>query len=163
MPRFWLDANVLIEAHNGSYPFDMAERFWERMAEHIESGNILSVRRVYQEMAEQEKHQDAVAQFVTNRRNQGLCVSPSREVTSKVGEIEAYVFSKYDAVRVLEFSRGGDPWVIAQAFVDSGIVVTKESALRPNAQKPRVPDICQHFGVKCVDTLTMFRMLGVKF
>lgn len=162
MPRFWLDANVLIEAHNGSYPYDMAITFWARMAEQIECGHIAGVRRIYQELAEHEKHQDAVAQFVQNRRK-FLSIMPSHEVTKKVGEIQAYTFGKYVHAQAWEFSRGGDPWVIAQAWEDGGIVATKESDLKPLAQKARIPDVADHFGVKCVDTLTMLKMLGVKF
>jgi Domain of unknown function (DUF4411) len=163
MPRFWLDANVLIEAHNRSYPYDVAVTFWTRMAEQIERGNIVCPRRVYQELAEHEKHQDRVAEFVRNRRGRGLCIAPSRDVMQKVGEIESYVFSAYPAPLAWHFSKGGDPWVIAHAYVDGGIVATYESALRPESKKPRVPDICRYFGVAFVGTLEMFRRLGVKF
>lgn len=163
MPRYWLDANVLIEAHNQSYPIDVAKTFWRALSKQIECGNVVSTRRVYQELAEQEKHQDAVAQFVRNRRQQ-LCIAPSREVQKAVGGIEEYVFGgRYPTYEAWRFSKGGDPWVIAHALTEGGIVVTQESALRSNAQVARVPDVCQHFEVRCVDTLGMFRLLGVTF
>ena len=153
----------MIEANNRSYPIDVAKTFWHALAKEIESGNIVSTRRVYQELAEQEKHQDAVAQFVRSRRQQ-LCIVPSREVQGAVGGVEAYVFGgRYPTYEALRFSKGGDPWVIAHALTEAGIVVTQESALRPNAQVARVPDVCRRFGIKCVDTLGMFRLLGITF
>jgi hypothetical protein len=48
-------------------------------------------------------------------------------------------------------------------MVENGVVVTQESALRPTAQVARVPDVSQNFNVHCVDTLEMFRLLGVTF
>ena len=160
MSRYWLDANVLIEANNRSYPIDVARTFWTRLAEQIERNNIVSCRRVYQELAEQEKHQDAVANFVKARR-QKLCLPSSRDVQRAVARIEEYVFGgRYPTAEAWRFSRGGDPWVIAHAMVENGIVVTQESALRANAQ---MPDVCQNFNVRCVDTLEMFRLLGITF
>jgi hypothetical protein len=105
---------VLIEAHNGSYPYDIALTFWSRMAQQIEFGNIVSARRVYQELAEQEKHQDAVAQFVRNRRK-FLCIPASPDATRKLADIEDYLFSKYEFSQAWKFSFGGDPWLVAQA------------------------------------------------
>lgn len=164
MHRYWLDANVLIEAHNRSYPFDVATTFWRSLAGQIEEGNIVSARRVYKEVAEQERHQDAVANFVRSRR-QYLCQPSSKEVDAFVGKVEDYIFNsgRYLATEAWRFSRGADPWVIAHAAVDSGVVVTKESALRPEAQVIRIPDVCSHFEVKCVDTIEMFRQLGITF
>ena len=74
-----------------------------------------------------------------------------------------YVFLKYKSVEAWEFSKGADPWVIAHALEDRGIVVTKESFTRPDAQKVRIPDVCDNFSVKCVDTLQMLKELSAKF
>lgn len=163
MPRYWLDANVLIEANNRSYPIDVAKTFWLRMAEQIQLNNIVSCRRVYQELAEQEKHQDAIADFVRSRRKH-LCLPPTREVQKAVDKIESYVFGgRYPAPEAWKFSKGGDPWVVAHAMVEDGVVVTQESALRPQAHVTRVPDVCREFKVECVNTLEMFRRLGITF
>jgi len=67
------------------------------------------------------------------------------------------------SVEAWDFSKGADPWVIAHALEDHGIVVTKESDARPTAKKARIPDVCDHFGVKCVDTLTMLKLHKAKF
>jgi hypothetical protein len=163
-PQFWLDANVLIEAHNRSYPINRAITFWSRLAEQVENGAIGSPRRVYKEVAEHEEHQDEVAKWVKVRKN-GLCRLPTLGVTDKVGEIETYVWgnAQYDHAEVWQFCKGGDPWVIAHAAVEGGNVVTLETALRPNSKKPRVPDVADIFGVRCVTTLGMFGLLGITF
>jgi hypothetical protein len=163
VPRYWLDASVLIEAHLRSYPIGMADSFWEWMAGKVQAGYIVSPRRVYQEVAENEKHEDELAKWVKHRREKGLCVAPSKAVQGRVQEITEHVFAKYIFVEAWDFSKGADPWVIAHALEDQGIVVTKESDLHPNAQKARIPDVCDHFGVKCVNTLEMLKQLKAKF
>lgn len=163
MPRYWLDASVLIEAHRRSYPFGVAVSFWAWLAKQVEGGIVVCPRSVYQEIAEQENHQDEVARWVQNRRDKGLCVMPSQNVTKNVDTILQYVFTKYAPEQAFIFPKGGDVWVIAHAMDDGGTVVTQESDLRPNAQRARIPDVCQHFNVKCVNTVEMFRLLKAKF
>jgi hypothetical protein len=162
--RFWLDANVLIEANRRSYPYHIAKTFWIRLAEQVELGIVVSPRRVYQELTEHEKHQDFVKHWVKVRHKQ-LSQTASKEVSTLVGEIEAYIFGnpQFDQYESWKFSSGGDPWVIANAKVDGGTVVTQESALHPEAKKPRVPDVCKVFEVDCVNTLKMFEKLNVTF
>lgn len=165
MPKYWLDANVLIEANNRSYPIRIARTFWMRLAEQVELGNVVCPRRVYQEVAEQEQHQDEVAEWM-KVREQWLRVIGSAEVQRQVGEIEEYIYSRYPQwgwAESWQFCKGGDPWVIAHAKVDGGIVVTQETRLAPEARKPRIPDVCKHYDVSCVDLLKMLELLGVTF
>ncbi len=163
MPRYWVDASVWIEAHLRNYPIGMADSFWQWVAGQVEVGNIVSPRRVYQEVAENEKHQDELAKWVRHRREKGLCIAPSRFVQERLQSVTEYVVTKYLIVEALDFLKGADPWIIAHALEDHGIVVTKESETRSNAQKTRIPDVCDHFNVKCVDTLEMLKQLKAKF
>jgi hypothetical protein len=162
VPRYWLDASVLIEAHLRTYPIGIANSFWAWLGGQVQNGNVVCPRRVYKEVAETE-HQDELAQWVKHRKGKGLCISPSRLVQTRVKEITAYVFTKYKNVEAWDFSKGADPWVIAHALEDHGIVVTKESFTRPDAQKARIPDVCDCFNVKCIDTLEMLKQLKAKF
>jgi hypothetical protein len=165
---FWLDANVLIEAHNRSYPIGVAVTFWMRLAEQVETGNVLCPRRVYKEVAEHEKHQDEVAHWVKTRKDRGLCVYPIADVQTLVGQIEKSLWETprtppYDHAELWAFCKGGDPWVIAHAKVQGGTVVTMETNKTPQAKKPRIPDVCDKFDVDCVTLLEMFKILGVTF
>ena len=163
MQRYWLDANVLIEAHRRSYPIGIVVSFWTWLGGQVENSVVVCPRRVYQELAEQEDHKDELSVWVQNRRNKGLCIMPSKEVTAQVGHILEFVFANYQAPQAYDFSKGGDVWVVAHALDDSGTVVTQESGLRPQARKVRIPDVCKHFHVKCIDTLQMLKELGAKF
>ena len=162
MPRYWLDASVLIEAHRKTYPIKIVESFWVWLNGQIHAGVIVSPRQVYKEIAEVDGHQDELAHWMRVRKDRGLCIPASRAVQETVGKIQVYVYEEYDDVEAWEFSKGADCWVIANALVDNGIAVTKESTLRPEAKKVRIPDVCCHFGVKCIDTLEMLRQLKAR-
>jgi Domain of unknown function (DUF4411) len=163
MPRYWLDANVLIEAHRRTYPINIATSFWSWLAGQVQHGYVVAPRRVYQEIAGVESHKDELAQWMKTRRDKGLCIPASKAVQKRIGEIQVKVFKVYSEAEAWEFSKGADPWIIAHALEDKGVVVTKESYLRPDAKKVRIPDVCDIFGVKCVDTLEMMRLLKARF
>lgn len=141
----------------------MAESFWKWMSSRVEEGVIVCPRRVYQEIAENEEHQDALAKWFQSRRNRGLCVPSSKEVQDQVGIVNSYVFERYQSHQALAFSKGADSWVVAHAIIDHGIVVTQESSLQPQALKARIPDICKYFNVPCMSRLQMLRALSAKF
>lgn len=62
-----------------------------------------------------------------------------------------------------------DPFVVACAKVNNGTVITEEGWLRssdtitpkPNAAK--IPNVCQHFGVLCIDLENFMKKQGWKF
>ena len=49
---------------------------------------------------------------------------------------------------LLKGGKNADPWVIARAAILEGIVVSNEVE-RPNAA--RIPNICEHFRIKCIN------------
>jgi Domain of unknown function (DUF4411) len=55
-----------------------------------------------------------------------------------------------------------DPFVIALAIAESGVVVTSEHLAGPGG-RPKIPNACAHFGVKYVNLLDYFRAKGWKY
>lgn len=53
-----------------------------------------------------------------------------------------------------------DPFVIATAKVRGLTVITEES--RGSDGKPRIPLVCEAFGVPCINALTFLRQTGWK-
>lgn len=49
-----------------------------------------------------------------------------------------------------------DPWVIALAQVRDCTVVTGE-APSGNLDRPKIPDVCQALGIRCINLLKLFR------
>ena len=80
-----------------------------------------------------------------------------------VTSIADHVTTAYDQIKAAQFLDGADPWIIAHAICDKGIVVSQESRVDINSQTPKIPNVCSHFGVQCIDVFEMLKQLGFSF
>ena len=159
MPEFWLDTNSLIEPKNGPYAFDIAPGFWKFLEEKISEGIIVSSVTVYSEL-EDYGVEDDLLQWSKQQKDVGLFVDPDPMVQAVFREIADYVNSTYPQYQASEFLNAADPWIIAHAKTYGGRVVTFETTA-PNAKKPKIPDVADHFDVKCLNIYRMVRELGM--
>ena len=161
MTDFWLDSNVFIEGKKGPYGFDLAPRFWTLIDELIEDGRISCPIQVYQELLD---GQDEITNWAKERKNTALFATPNIPVQEEFRTVCSYVIQRYpDNGPRRRFLRRADPWVIAHAIAQGGIVVTLESRDPPNSQKVKIPNVCDNFPVECINTYDMLRQLGVSW
>jgi hypothetical protein len=160
MTRYCLDANVLIQAKNGPYGFDIVPRFWAWLDEMFTSGTIYSSVMVFNEIAE---GSDELSRWARDLADRSFFVEPSAEVQSCLSEIADYVISRFEPQQAQSFLAGADAWVVAQSKIDSAIVVTQEAPVGINSKKVKIPNICTAFDVHYVDTYGMMRTLGARF
>ena len=161
MPEYWLDSNIFIEGKKGPYGFDIAPRFWVLIDELVAGGRISCPMRVYDELLD---GQDDLAAWAQERRESGLFLEPEAAVQETFAQIAGYVQASYPNTNSTQrFLDRADPWVIAHAIVEGSAVVTMEIAVQPNVQKVKIPNVCCHFNVPCVNTYQMLRELGVRW
>jgi hypothetical protein len=160
MSRYCLDANVLIQAKNGPYAFDLVPRFWTWIDEMFEQDTLYSSIMVYNELAE---GSDELSAWVKSLRPRGFFVEPGEEVQGCLAEIADYVTSCYEPQQAQIFLAGADPWVIAQSKIDSATVVTQEALVGISSRKVKIPNICEQFDVPYVNTYGIMRALGASF
>ena len=160
---YLLDANVYITAHRIYYAFDLCPGFWDCLIYYFNAGRILSIDRVRSELLEQD---DALSRWMDADCPTGMFVtSLESAVTDAYREVMRWVYAnnQFYTQAKNEFSRGADGWVAAYARAHNAIVVTLET-YRPNVQsRVPLPNVCDQFGVPCVDTFEMLRELGVRF
>jgi len=148
-----LDTSAFLDAWERNYPIDVFPSLWEQMDGFAKGGVLISVEEVYQEM---KKKADGVVRWAKNHRGIFLPLSPP--IQSKLREIMKAFPKVVDPRR----SRSGaDPILVAAAMVQGSVVVTVEKRTG-NRNKPRIPDVCGHFKVRCIPTLDMLRELKVK-
>ena len=161
MPDYWLDSNVFIEGRKGPYGFDIAPRFWAVIDEMVAVGRVSSSTLVYHELADV---QDELAEWAGERRTSGIFVEPDTLVQAGFQQIVEYVNSHYTNVnQVARFLDKADPWVIAQAVADGSAVVTLETEVPANSQKVKIPNVCNQFNARHINTYQMLRELGVSW
>ena len=160
VPKFWLDTNVFITPKNSYYSFDIAPGFWTFIDEQAETGEIAAPALVYDELVD--RSDDQLAQWARERRGSPLFVKPSASVQSDLTRIADHVTSRYEPNQAADFLKGADPWVIAHAIAEGGIVVTLETKVPPGSTKVKIPNICEHFGIAWTSMFEMLSALGLR-
>jgi len=159
MPRFFLDSNVLIEAKNGPYGFDIAPGFWDWVDSMFETGTIYSSIFVYEELAD---GKDELSEWIKSRKS--YFIEPDENVQSSFSEIADHVQNSYHAEHSAKFMNGADPWVIAHCLATKDILVTHEKKVGPGSKKVKIPNVCHHFdpSVRCINTFQLMRELKAR-
>jgi hypothetical protein len=160
-----LDADVLIQAKNGLYSFEIAPPFWSFLDEQVEAGTIRTSTRIYEEILKWEDSHDRLSRWVKHRRTTGMFVHPQRDVQEVYRQIADRVNERYSErpPKVSEFLRGGDGWIIAHAKCDEGIVVSHESRVDRSSMTPKIPNVCTLFEVECISLREMLQRLKFRF
>jgi len=164
---YCLDTSVYIQAFRTYYAFDLAPGFWTAIRQFAEKKVLLSPISVFTELS---KGNDDLAIW-TKESKHILFVDPDDGVIEAMRQIADFSNSNYeDQHQVSGFLSGADPWVVAQAKAHNLTVVTMEVSkasedINPQSQKYigklKIPNICSHFGVKCISTFEMVRALKI--
>ena len=108
-------------------------------------GRIVSTREAYREI------EDGATESLREwaKQNHHLFATPTAAEGAFVTRIYAvnHFQQNIEQQKILKGGRNADPFVIAKAAVERRAVVTMEQ-LKPKAAK--IPNICQHFRVRCL-------------
>jgi hypothetical protein len=162
---YWLDSDVLVFAKDTIAPIGYAEYagFWSLIEKNIASGVIKITKRNYKEITEGRKGDDELGTWLKLQLTKfpTVRVAPSKSVQAFAAKIGGYVYSeeRFYARHQARFSKGADAWIIAQAAIDKGTVVTREIP-QPSAHEPKIPDLCQIFEVKLITLTELMKTLG---
>jgi hypothetical protein len=153
---FWLDSDTFMRAKNQAYAFDIAPGFWEIIKRNAKSGRLASSTLVYEEIA---RGGDELTDWVNRERRTKLFVEPNEKTQGLMNEIADWVQRSYESQQARIFLKGADPWVIAAALDDDGIVVTHEALVGQDSKRVKIPNVCLKLGVKYMDCYGMLRSL----
>lgn len=125
----------------------------------VAAGRLVSVREVFKEL-DNYNEPDSIQDWA--KLNRDIFAVPSNEELLVVQDILAIPHFQplIGNKAILKGTPVADPFVVAAAKVSGGTVVTEE-ALKPNAAK--IPNVCQHFGVPCMNLQTFMLQQGWTF
>jgi len=154
---YLLDANTLIEAKNRYYGMTICPGYWSWILRSNGQGVVASIetvgdelKRGNDELALWAKHNAALFLPVSGAAIQAAFVQVATHVASQTAQMKAGALE--------EFLGGADPWLIATAMtMPDSVVVTHEQFNLQMRRKFCTPNVCQHFGVRWLDT---FAVLG---
>ena len=143
-PYVW-DTNSLSQLFGFYYPKNFPS-LWKEFQLLVNEGRFLSTREVLLELAESSKTENA-HKWATGHTE--FFPEPTDEETLFV----ATILERLHFRQILQTKKGkpkqrvADPFLIAQAKLANGIVVTEEAKPPHGA---RIPNICEHFGIPCL-------------
>lgn len=129
---------------------------WNGLDELVVQRSLISTREVFNEL-ERQAVSEAVLQWTKD--NKSLFSTPTPHELQFVSEIFKipHFQGLIGAQQRLKGMPVADPFVIACAKINAGTVVTEEGwqrpgkrlELKPNAAK--IPNVCNHFSIPCID------------
>jgi hypothetical protein len=118
---------------------------WQRFDRLVEDGRLVLTREVFREI--EDGPIESLLEWA--KQNRQLFATPRAEEGAFAARI--YAVPRFQQnIEQKKLLRGGkvaDPFVIARAACENRAVVTVE-VIKPNAVK--IPNICAHFGVRCL-------------
>jgi len=157
-----LDANVFIEAARRYYAFDLHTPFWDILNEHAENGVIECIDRVKDELG---KEGDELGKWAYGSFSHAFRSTDQEDVINSYGKVMTWMQgqSQYSDAAKTEFAGGADGWLVAYAVAKGRTVVTHEVAAPEARRRVPIPNVCEQFHVRYVDTFEMLRELAVRF
>lgn len=141
---------------------------WDGLDYLVSEQRLISTREVFNELERQ-----AVSEEVLKwaRDNKALFTTPSAAELQFVATIfQIKHFQSLIGVQQrLKGTPVADPFVIACAKINKGTVVTEEGWLRPSksltpkSNAAKIPNVCAHFKVPCVDLEAFMQQQGWEF
>ncbi len=158
-------SNVFIQAHRMHYPFDVVPSFWNKLLDLSDNQTITSIDKVKKELCDN-ANQDILSDWCVNELhlnffvNTENCIDKYAEIANWTANHLQFTQQAKDVFLATDLA---DPWLIAYAMQNNCIIVTQEISQPQIKNRIKIPEPCNHFGIRFINTITMFRELGEQF
>jgi len=166
--KFLIDSNSLITPFLNYYTFDFAPKFWKQIELYLKEETVVIMDVVYNEIL---KGEDELSDWLKLNLEEKLkcnnlkIIENYSNVLNYINQNDCYMHSKslsYWAPKEI-----ADSWLIAAGKAYNYTVVTfekgyKQLSPKQPVKKPKIPDVCEEFGVSCISLFDMMRKLSIK-
>lgn len=155
---YCLDTSFFIESWVRRYSPDIFPPFWEYLEEAARAQQLVSPQDVREEL----EHPLDLKKWVKKQSEIFIDLEP--RVVDSLKEVLEWARDRH-----LNQGRDfrpkdlkADPIVVALARVEDATIVTEESRSGDQG-RPKIPDYCVNFGLRCIKTIDMIREMGWRF
>jgi len=156
---YCIDTSILIDLHR-HYPRDIFGRLWSNLEALVREDRAIAPKQVREEL---KAWDDSLYQWAVRQRRmfRGLGADQVPRVAAVLAAFPALAHSD-------RRTEAADPFLVALALAEKETslfgadycVVTSE-ARRPKGQ--RIPNACEHFGLRCLSLFEFMKAEGWKF
>ena len=151
---YCVDTSGWLDGWQRNYPPDVFPTLWTKVEEVVAGGEVFSSEEVYVEL---QKKDDEIHDWIQARKEMLV------PLTEEIQTLASHLLLEFPRlVDTLRNRSKADPFVIATAIDRKATVVTGEP-VTGNMNKPRIPDVCNVKGVRCITFLQMIRELKLTF
>jgi hypothetical protein len=158
-PRYCIDTNVIVSFLRGTddefYGSDVFAPQWLFIEELATKGAIVAPREVERELTGWARTIEGMAQWVRSHKGLFLAVEASAQLVAAKEIVNAYPAYASSTNYV------GDLSIMSLAKYLGVAVLTLERRADHHAEKrPKIPNVCQEFGIDCVSVSGFLRREG---
>lgn len=160
---FVVDSNILIQAKNSYYAFDVCRGFWNSLVRNTSEGRVVTIQGVVDEIL---VGSDELSEWVDSKfPNDGIKDESDSSTQQSYAAIIDWVESSTQFTRAAkdEYARVADGWLIAFAHAHGYTIVTHEVHDPNIKRRVPIPNVCNRFDVPYINTFQMLRVLSVSF
>ena len=150
-----VDTSALIDGLERYYPEDNFPALWEKVDELIDQHQFLISEEVWEEL--QQKDEPA-KEWAEPRLDNMMIKTDAAIVAATKSVLNGYPL----LVKNMKGRNRADPFVIGTAIVREATVVTGEGG-DGNANRPKIPYVCDQLKITCIRFLDVVRAEGWRF
>ncbi|OHU01577.1 DUF4411 family protein [Mycobacterium syngnathidarum] len=154
---YLVDANILIDAKNRYYAFDIAPGFWEWLVGAHAGGHVCSIEAIRNEIVAGD---DELADWA--KANSAFFRPMDQAATAHFPALSNWANSQSFTPAALAGFTGSaaDYLLVAYARAHDHVVVTHEQSNPTRRNRVMIPDACAALGVTAVSPFEMMRRTG---
>lgn len=146
-PGYCIDTNALIDLWRRVYPPDIFQSLWKDIEKLVSDGSLISPREVFNELV---KKDDELLKWAKNHKTMFKDLDDEQ-----VKQVRNILNDFSNLVDQNKTTPDADPFVIALAISQNWTVITSE---KPGVGgRPKIPDVCNKYNVKCISLIDFFR------
>lgn len=163
---YLVDSSCLMTASQTTYPFDIAESFWNKIAELAQNHEFYSIDKVEDEI---KINLDQLSKWCNDNLPDDFFISTETDdVYDKFNELVNWAQKKeirQAGIDKFIDANKADIYFVAFASLKPNeyTVVTEETSALSSKRDIKLPDACSAFNIRCINFMTMLRELKVKF
>lgn len=163
MSLYLVDSNFFIQAHRLYYPLDVIASFWSKVSQLSDQGIIKSIDKVKIEIYDNSAHEDELKAWCQSHLSTDFFISTESSIANyaQIAQWASSMSHQYHKNAIDEFlaTNLADPWLVAHAMGQKITIVTYEKSEPYIKRKIKIPEVCNQFGVRYINTIEMLREL----
>lgn len=167
MSRYILDSNFFIQAHRSIYPLDVVQSFWLKVKKLSEDGTIVSVDKVKKEIFDNSAHEDDLKLWCDSNLPSDFFITTDSVLNNYISIVSwaNSMSHHYAANAIQDFLETdlADPWLVAFAMSNNWTIVTYEKSEPNRKNRIKIPEVCNKFNIRYINTIEMLRELKENF